>query len=103
MGRDIHLHTTVYKDGTHIYRHRAQLPIQVEGKTPAFWYYMAEPEGQYDWSGRDKWLMLTVAECADIGDLENALGNMKFDPDLKRFFEKCVKEKRFVSGSYQLT
>lgn len=50
MGRDIHSHTTVYKDGSHTYKHRAELPILQEGKIPVFWYYITEPEGQWDWS-----------------------------------------------------
>lgn len=103
MGRDIHSHTTVYKDGSFEYKHLAKLPIEVQGKEPAFWYYMSEPEGQWDWSGRNKWVMLTVAECADIGDLEKVLGSVKFDHDLKKFFEKCVKDGEFKSGRYNLT
>lgn len=97
--RYLHSHTTVYKDGSHSRGYVEKLPIEQEGKKPMFWFYISSGNS---YSYGDSWLQLTVKNGTTVGDLERVVENLDVDRFVRNVFYQCIKNKRFLSGSYEL-
>ncbi|MBW3022060.1 hypothetical protein KY328_04000 [Candidatus Woesearchaeota archaeon] len=65
-----------------------------------FWFYIssAGPGWNYD----DKWLQLSVPEGTTVNDLERVIDRLRIETSVRKVFENCIYNRRFLSGTYQI-